>query len=197
MKRREPCLCQRTLSDNDPSSRGTRFATTELTGAARLRQQLNPRAVRPPARKAGCSTLGADATGLAEDALPWHGSPHTDQRHRRGHRSDHRHHLGFAAAEPYRVLLTQRALGTAPIHGRSKVSGALPITRNRRREKSVRICACEDTARLDGVKSMRNLMLATASAIVLGMTGARLAMPLSYTAARPIRPDRRYTRQGP
>src|SRR5260370_36701357 len=50
--------------------------------------------------------------------------------------------------------------------------GARPITRNRRREKSVRICACEDAARLDGVKSMRILMLATASVIVLGMTGA-------------------------
>ena len=49
---------------------------------------------------------------------------------------------------------------------------ARPITRNRRREEAFGFARARTTARLDGVKSMRNLMLATVSAIVLGMAGA-------------------------
>src|SRR6476469_1059720 len=49
---------------------------------------------------------------------------------------------------------------------------ARPITRNRRREEAFAFARARTTARLDGVKSMRNLMLATVSAIVLGMAGA-------------------------
>jgi hypothetical protein len=52
---------------------------------------------------------------------------------------------------------------------RSKPSGAPHHTEP---EKGKKRSGCAYIARLDGVKSMRNLMLATASAIVLGMAGA-------------------------
>jgi len=170
------------------------IATTELTGAARLGQQLNPEGT-PPSRKAGCSTLGWKHRAR-EDALPWHGWPLLTRDHRRGHRSDHRHHLGFAAAEPYRVLLTQRALGRRPpIHGRSKVSARSHHTEPEKRKKCSD-CACEDTARLDGVKSMRKLMLATASAVVLAMAGAGIGSAEPYSSPTNP-PGSATTRQGP
>jgi Putative peptidoglycan binding domain len=68
------------------------------------------------------------------------------------------------------------------------VSGALPITRNRRREKVFGFARAR-TPRLDGVKSMRNPMLATASAIVLGMAGAGIghAAELNSSPTNPLR----------
>jgi hypothetical protein len=73
---------------------------------------------------------------------------------------------------------------------RSEPSGTPRHTEPEKR-KDVLICACDEHRAPGRSESMRNLMLATASAIVLGMAGTGIGQADEQTAARPMRPDRR------